>query len=284
MKRQNFADLAMTGAILLLGGSLVFSGVSLLRLRWSSIEAAQPMDLPELMGVGSAGAGIALLCWWILAISCALISAVAQQLGAARVAAFTGSCSPAFMRRIVIAVLGINLIAAQLAQAAPSAGTDPSWHPGTVSTAPAVPNASAPPEQGDTSQGSGQGIGGQNVLPPEAPEAVEPAWIPRSVATDPGVLVRPPVRTTPAEQAVAQESAPANTPRKDSQAGDAETDVVVKSGDNLWNIVAASLGPFSSDVDVALAWPRWYQANRETIGPDPNFILPGQVLHAPTGP
>lgn len=77
MRRQMWADLAMSVAILALGASLVFSGHSLLRLRWSSSGMAAPLDLPELLAVAAAGSGTALLVWWLLALFCALLSAIA---------------------------------------------------------------------------------------------------------------------------------------------------------------------------------------------------------------
>ena len=47
--------------------------------------------------------------------------------------------------------------------------------------------------------------------------------------------------------------------------------------------VAARLGPFASDVDIALDWPRLYQANRDIIGGNPHLLRPGQVLRLPPG-
>jgi hypothetical protein len=32
---------------------------------------------------------------------------------------------------------------------------------------------------------------------------------------------------------------------------------------------------------VARTWPRWYAANRDAIGPDPDLLRPGTVLHPP---
>jgi hypothetical protein len=46
--------------------------------------------------------------------------------------------------------------------------------------------------------------------------------------------------------------------------------VVVAPGDTLWGIGGR-------------AWPRWYAANRATIGRDPDLILPGQRLAPPPG-
>ena len=57
--------------------------------------------------------------------------------------------------------------------------------------------------------------------------------------------------------------------------------VVVKPGDTLWSIAATELGPNATAEDVAARWPAWYDANRQQIGPDPDLILPGQVLRIP---
>ena len=58
--------------------------------------------------------------------------------------------------------------------------------------------------------------------------------------------------------------------------------VVVRRGDTLWDIAARGLGPSASVADIAASWPGWYAANRSTIGPDPDLILPGQLLRPPT--
>jgi nucleoid-associated protein YgaU len=63
--------------------------------------------------------------------------------------------------------------------------------------------------------------------------------------------------------------------------------VVVQPGDSLWSLAAHALGPNAGNAQIAARWPDWYAANRDVIGPDPNLILPGQVLRtpaAPTGP
>jgi hypothetical protein len=90
-----------------------------------------------------------------------------------------------------------------------------------------------------------------------------PGWTPRRpprpVVADPGLVS-------------GQAKAPAGRP-----------EVVVHRGDSLWSIVRRALGPEASDVEVARAWPRWYAANRATIGDDPGLLLPGQRLHRPLG-
>jgi len=61
-------------------------------------------------------------------------------------------------------------------------------------------------------------------------------------------------------------------------------EVVVLRGDSLWEIAARQLGPAATDAQIAAEWPRWWAANRDVIGPDPNVILPGQRLRPPPGP
>jgi nucleoid-associated protein YgaU len=58
--------------------------------------------------------------------------------------------------------------------------------------------------------------------------------------------------------------------------------VAVLAGDSLWDIVADQLGPGASDVDIALEWPRWYEANKTLLGQNPDVLLPGQILVPPT--
>jgi len=57
--------------------------------------------------------------------------------------------------------------------------------------------------------------------------------------------------------------------------------ITVLPGDTLWGIAAEHLAADASVADVAAAWPAWYAANVDVIGPDPGHIIPGQVLHAP---
>ena len=55
---------------------------------------------------------------------------------------------------------------------------------------------------------------------------------------------------------------------------------VVRPGDTLWSIAGRVLE--TDDVRrIARYWPRIHRHNRETVGPDPNLIFPGQVLELP---
>jgi nucleoid-associated protein YgaU len=65
-------------------------------------------------------------------------------------------------------------------------------------------------------------------------------------------------------------------------------DRVVVRGDCLWHIAAGSLlaqlGRLPDDAEVATAVDAWWHANADVIGPDPDLLLPGQVLRAPGPP
>jgi nucleoid-associated protein YgaU len=81
--------------------------------------------------------------------------------------------------------------------------------------------------------------------------------------------------------------APAPTAAAPSAAAPAGDRVVVR-GDCLWHIAADSLlgllGRPPDDAEVATAVDAWWHANADVIGPDPDLLLPGQVLRAPGPP
>ena len=60
---------------------------------------------------------------------------------------------------------------------------------------------------------------------------------------------------------------------------------VVVRGDCLWEIAAAhlsdQLGRTASAAETARATSAWWSANAAVIGPDPDVLLPGQVLRPP---
>jgi nucleoid-associated protein YgaU len=70
---------------------------------------------------------------------------------------------------------------------------------------------------------------------------------------------------------------------REQDTADAGREVTVRSGDSLWSIAAAALGPLATDADIAREWPRLYAGNRGVIGPNPHFLRPGQVLILPPG-
>ena len=73
----------------------------------------------------------------------------------------------------------------------------------------------------------------------------------------------------------------ADTPRAPAPSSGSRGRVTVRPGDSLWAIAEHQLGPRADAQAIATEWRRWYAANRTRIGPDPNLIHPGMVLHAP---
>jgi len=54
--------------------------------------------------------------------------------------------------------------------------------------------------------------------------------------------------------------------------------VVVRPGDTLWALAERDLPASATDRQVTDRWHAVYRRNRGVIGPDPDLILPGQVL------
>ncbi|MDO4258865.1 MAG: LysM peptidoglycan-binding domain-containing protein [Actinomycetaceae bacterium] len=55
----------------------------------------------------------------------------------------------------------------------------------------------------------------------------------------------------------------------------------VREGESLWSISEDVLGPQASEAEIADAWPRIYEENREVIGDSPDLIHPGDILTVP---
>jgi hypothetical protein len=120
------------------------------------------------------------------------------------------------------------------------------------------------------------------VLPPGAPPLAVATAAAERGADAPPLLVDWP--TAPAGDAVPDwPGPPAATPDWPPAAQDQH---VVVRGDCLWDVAAAWLqrrapGTPVSDAEVQRAVQAWWQANAAVIGPDPDLLLPGQVLSPP---
>ena len=58
-------------------------------------------------------------------------------------------------------------------------------------------------------------------------------------------------------------------------------EIVVAPGDTLWDIARRHLPQPARASAVARAWPQWYSANRDRIGPDPSLLRVGTPLRVP---
>src|SRR2546423_1110695 len=122
--------------------------------------------------------------------------------------------------------------------------------------APARPPGAAPPPTPPPPPPRG---GPRRGHPPVAPVASAPA--PPEADVDGGAAVRAP-RPAEAEPAA----------------------VTVVPGDCLWTIAAGALPRGAGDAAIDRYWRAIYASNRDTVGDDPDLILPGQVLHLPRPP
>ena len=240
------ADAAMATAILLLGIFLAATG-SFLVQRWQSGSARrQSLSFEDQLGIVANTAGLIVITWWVMSLVIAVAAGLLDRRGRTRAAAATGRFTPAFMRRLVLAAVGLQLLTAPLASAAGAPEGPGPGRPG-----PAAVSASWTPAPG------------QAPAPhdPAAGSAVDPRWKPVSPIVDAGPLATRHART--------------------QETSGARREVTIRSGDSLWSIAAATLGPFASDADIAREWPRLYAGNRDTIGANPHFLRPGQVLVLP---
>ena len=57
--------------------------------------------------------------------------------------------------------------------------------------------------------------------------------------------------------------------------------VVVRPGDSLWSVAADHLRAGAPAAQIAQAWPSWWAANRDAVGPNPDLIQPGLQLTPP---
>ncbi|MGY1986943.1 LysM peptidoglycan-binding domain-containing protein [Blastococcus sp. SYSU DS0669] len=112
-----------------------------------------------------------------------------------------------------------------------------------------------------------------------------------AAAADPGVTAGLPGQAVPDWPAPVAPTAPDGDPRNaipDWPEAPAAGEHVVVRGDCLWTIAAGHLartgGAQPSTAEVATAVAAWWHANAEVIGPDPDLLLPGQVLRPPARP
>jgi hypothetical protein len=249
-------DVAMAATILVLALLLAATGLILVDRWHSAAGRLQAPTFEDLLGFVATAAGLGIGVWWIATFLLAMAAALLEQSGRERCASATAKLSPAFMRRLAVVILGLNLAGIPLANAS-QAQLEPAGSPANGSAPSSGISAQLTPASGPSPH--------LPVVPPleSGPSGIDPQWRPRAPAAEPGLLGARPQRA--AEQ-----------PASPNQG-----EVVVRRGDSLWSIAARQLGPMASDVDIALHWPKWYAANRHVVGDDPGFLVPGQILRPP---
>lgn len=226
-------------------GLVAFSIVVLsgcLGLSGHLLSSGASTGVESLLGLGASVTGLALAVWWLFSACFAVASALLAAAGAHASARRAGALAPAFMRRLALAVLGMSLVAAPSAHAT-SGPFDPAWQ-ASATEAPATP----PPTPLD-----------QPGTNPEAAESLQTSWTPALPPPPAGPLVT-------AEKRAVVTRTPA---------------VEVRPGDSLWSVTARYLGPAATEIEIAEAWPKWFEANAAVIGDNPDVIRPGQLLIPP---
>lgn len=183
----------------------------------------------------------------------------------------------------------------------PSATPTPSPRPGSSVSDEALPPAlSSSREQGPSSVAAPTptGTASRSAAPTSEPSA---ELVPRAAAqaptfTEPPPTERPvvPTDSTPHSEHVplgtllgspARAATPSPATASDPAApAPSVVEIVVLRGDTLWSLAERSLGAEVSDAQVAAECRRWFDANRDVIGDDPDLIKPGQILSAPPSP
>lgn len=171
-------------------------------------------------------------------------------------------CSPRLLRPLVLAALGTTL-AVGVASPAGATTRAPARGVGVTATPapqwPAAGWADAPPGNEQAPLPDASWVASRPARPPVAPHLVS---------------------STPTRAGVAATRADHRALRLDPGL-DGSSAVVVRHGDTLWSLAARQLGPGASDAEVAAWWPRWWQANRALVGPEPDRLLPGTRLLVP---
>lgn len=259
----------------------------------AAITAGGPETPTDLLLTGACAVGLGLTTWLVLGVLLATAAALPGALGRAA-SLVADRWAPALVRHSVAAVLGGAIVAGM-----PLAAHAEPHRPGPVATQVSVAPA---PDPAFTVTGESLAVDGSTAPTPTTPAPTTPApttpAIPATAtAPDPGFAVtteapgapgapapRPaptlgPLGPAPGRSATTvgpttPSVAPTTTPAPDG--------VRVRRGDTLWTIAARHLGAHATSAAIAKEWPRWYAANRRLVGPDPDLIIPGQVLIAPT--
>lgn len=237
-------------------------------LRWLTAGS-----LDGVTGGGSSGSGVtfdallllfgSVLAWgayvWLaLSFLLVVLSALPGAVGAAS-GALAERFTPAVCRRVLRVVLGITVVAGPVIGTAPAhaEASDPGGSSYTLSIdrptgAMDLPSVDRPM----IGQDANRAVPGIDQSTDALPS------IDRPMGQDP--VNRPPTRDADKDQ---EEQAQTH---------------VVKRGDTLWDIAKDHLPEGASAAEINAEWQRWYEANKDVIGDDPDLILPGQIFQAPT--
>jgi LysM repeat protein len=257
---------------------------ALARALWGPVNAPGPSNPEEVVAALAAAAALALAIWLGLGLVVGILGHLPGHAG--ELARRAGNrWTPVVTQRLAAVLVGA-VVGAIATPSSAVGGPGPVPPPGFAATASTAAGDKADHGAAAT-LGSGPGFSSTTPAPADPAKGTpSPAPTPSFAPTTPAsasatapVDVAPP-GWTPTRPLVRPQASPELVTGRVAQ-GEQDGTVVVRRGDSLWAIAARHLGAGASDAEVARAWPRWYAANRDLIGDDPDLIHPGMVLQVP---
>lgn len=233
------------------GPLLWWSGSQLHR----SIPTSDLQQMELWLATGCAVLGAVLGLWWGVALVGVILSVLGTALRRPRLSRWGSALSPAFLRRLVAALLGVQVLVAPASWAAPASDVSTLAAQSSVDLPPAtgIPSPAFPQVSGTTAPSPGWGE--ETPQPAILAPSPSPAWQPRAP--------EPSMATTGDRVLVEQRT------------------VTVRPRDCLWDIAAEELGPHATAREIDRRWRQWHHTNQDVIGANPHRLLPGMVLIAP---
>ena len=260
---SRYAAIGLTAT--LAGSGLTALAGLLTGLAWSLAAGPTSALDPAAVLVAVTAAAAALLtarlvlCCLACAVAAAAVVAVGPGGTARHAARVAVSTSPRVLRPGLSALLAGSIaigVAGPALAAAPVSGSSRLLAPPSAAPTPAA-------------------VAGPRSVPTPDPGLPSPGW---SSLPAPGWLPAAPRRAPTIVQAAPAVHLVTGTGSRSAAPDD---EVVVRRGDTLWHLAARSLGPGAATAEIAAEWPRWWRANRDVIGADPDLLLPGTRLRAP---
>src|SRR5690625_2340446 len=242
---------------------------------WQEIRRTPAPSLDLLLAAATASGVCIVLAWCALVVVIVALTAVPGRLG--MIALTVGSAvAPSGAQRLARLALGVVATTAQLGVVV---------LPGTAAPVSGAPLAVAAPEPAPSVMAA-SGHAAADTLPPIGRPPVAPPTLvvpaPQGEPASPTPSAPPEVQ--PPRDALNLAGKPDRLRDDDARPSDQRRSVTVEPGDTLWSIAADHLDDQPSSRAISQAWPLWFAANREVIGPDPDVIRPGMVLVEPAPP
>ncbi|MBO9555531.1 LysM peptidoglycan-binding domain-containing protein [Cellulomonas sp.] len=236
-----------------------------------------PLRVESLVDAAVSAIGVVVAVWLGASAALALACLGARAVGATWRAGerLVLRCAPTLVRRALVVAVGAGL---GLGVTTTAMAAEPLASPASVSATAGtdldVGWAVTTPDVAATA------VSGASTSSPAPTTPVVRAAVGAALsAAAPGTTAAPPPAAAPSTPTpVTHLVAPPVRPTADAE----PATVVVVRGDSLWRIAARHLPAGADDAQIAAAWPAWYAANADVVGPDPGVLLPGQVLVVPT--